>query len=447
MFSVDPLQSIRPQKSLRVIKDIFCGHKGKKNNQGGFLLVGAIFLMLFLGLIIMSTFINSDMQFESARMRIPAQQAFYIAEAGIEYSINQLRQDILFNPEDADRQQTVLGMQNEEDEEEDREVKGTFTLTLTPTLDDEAEEVINDTGLRTVKISSLGTEVENNIPRTVTVIVNVIDPARFFVSTPGELGVASGATIGSSIFGGDVVFNIDDPSQNIIIGGKVQFMNNITATSTDISTISVDDQDFRQDECEKPFDLNQCIESQHGVERQQNVSYPGLDLPRYEALAAIVGESHKGDLTITSFDDDLGGEEGLLYVDGNVTISGEFENTLTIVATKDIIIEGNIGPSEDSLKIGLFASGDVRIPASVSDLNIKSTFIWADGGVFKAEGGQRPADSSLIFDGVIAVRGQEGQSGVDLNVFQNRTYTYDTEIRNSGIFYSNIVSLSSWMEQ
>ena len=148
----------------------------------------------------------------------------------------------------------------------------------------------------------------------------------------------------------------------------------------------------------------------------------------------------------------------IIFAEVDVHVTGNYAWSLLVVAKGNIIIDDNLtfanNPgSPTHPQIGLLADGDVVIPASApGDLSVQA-FVIADGdnpgsqGTFSADGAKF-SKNSLNFEGAIATRGRGGRSAIDLNVFRERNYLFDSTLStNPSIPFSPfIANIIHWQE-
>ncbi len=367
-----------------------------------FTLLAAIFLALFLGIIMGASFLRTYIQLRSVEIRKRAEDAFYVAEAGIEASIFELRRDAEWRD----------GFDNEafkwHEGEADEQTIGYYTVTVSEGAD------LGD--WPTVLLRAEG-RVPNPfksgqyIKKVILARVAVQNPAAFFTATPGYLKVVSGASINGDILGGDVVFDVNHSyppdKRKITIDGDVLYTQNISGQ---------DDPD---------------VEITGNVSSLPPITFTGVDLDYYEEVAQNGGRYIDGDFHYSGDIDkeNLSTNNGVVYVNGDVYISGDVLESVQIVASGNIYITDDIICQNDA-QIGLSAKESVIIPESAPDSITIEAFIRADGGTFEAEGDKGSKDT-LTFSGAISVRGDEGEedsSGIDLNVYAERNYNYDTSL-------------------
>lgn len=407
----------------------------------GFVLIGSIFLVLFLGIFLSISLLRSHIQLQAMDIRRASFYAFYAAESGIDISIAELRRSPEWSSGFVDQQLIwESGGQNEP--------IGWFNVRLAPGA------ILGS--VPTVWLESIGQDFDKRVSRTIVVRTTVENPANFFTSTIGDLVLGSGAAIGTptdpaKLLARDVIFETDaalpdgDPSKVIAINGDVEYIRSLSGQT----------------------DPNVLING--NLIKRDPITFAGVDLERYQALAdpaqggsgryITAGEVPAGGFVIPPATGNidwanLGTNNGLIFVDGDVRITGTVTQSVHIVASGNIYIDGDIqcvDGNGDGIQeqIGLSASGDVIIPPSAPyNLNVDA-MVLADGGVFIAESGGAPK-GTLNFEGVISVRGKSSErSGINLNVYTSRNYTYDSYLNNSAQipFLSAIVNIVNWKEE
>ncbi len=410
-----------------------------KNNKSGFVLLASLFIALFLTIFLGVAFMRSGAQLDMANLRRATHESFHAAESGIERAVFELRSDGSWQVGEETPFTDTIASQEEPDD-----AIGSYAVEVAA-----ADDLF---GFATVWVRSLGLDSLGDVPRAILARVLIENPGRFMVSTLGELRIASGATVDEDILAKDIIFDVNaslpDEEQTIIINGDIFYINSITGETNPAVVINGE-----------------------APQETPSITFAGVDLVRYETIAQSLVDTeesfvHDGNLTIDLADlDGLitdpvegGFEPQIIYVNGDVTVSGEYNVSLLIVADGNVIIDGAVIPDssvEDVPQIGLFAKQDVIIPEGVAasadgDLAINA-FVMADGdgeseGLFIAEG---PVGSlgTLEFTGAIAVRGK-GATAVDMDTFDDRLYTYNTElISNRKIpFVPFIANIIEWRE-
>jgi hypothetical protein len=416
-------------------------NKNIKNNNGAVLLLSLV-VTVFLSVLLGAAMLRSDVQVKEVMNRRQLQEAFYSAETGINVAIYNLREDAAWNP----GQNATPAIIDEP-----------FIVQIATTPQTIGFYSINVqdgqpySGWQTRWITAQGKDSHNVITRTIRARVIVESPTSFLISTLGPLHIISGSQLNADALARDVFFDVDPnlptPSNQIQINGNVHYINSTTGENNPAVIFAPN----------------------KGVHSSPSITFAGVDLNRYQTLAQNtqaqnMGYYATGDLTV-----DLGNlsqfnpnppnpfNPKIIFATGNVTIVGEYSNSILIVAGKNIYINGDI-KADDSLitppQIGLFAKGDVIIPQSVSptsDLNIEG-FVLADGGIPNSQGafiaeGEKYSKGRLNFKGAISVRGS-GTTAIDLNVFQTRDYVFDANLRNNRTipFTPFIVNLIEWQE-
>lgn len=381
----------------------------------GFILISSVFLVLFLGIIIGTSLIRSEIQLRQVDLRRASQDAFYAAESGVEKAIYELRNNPTwrngFNDiaSQCDNGGGIL------------KTVGFYTVSVA-----DGAPVNN---MPTIWLLSQGQDSEKKVSRYIRARLSVENPATYFTSTMGDLILGSGATIGGNILGRDVIFEVNfalpPPQRNITVNGDVEYIRNIEGEGN--SEVSITGQ----------------------ILQRSPITFVSVDLARYRALAQSMGGYINGDFTYSGEINwgNLSTSNGLVFAEGDIYISGNVTESMHFVSAKDIYIEDDI-TCDSQVQIGLSAAGDVIIPGgSPSDITIDA-FINANGGLFKAEG-NKGSKNTLDFEGAIAVRGKSGErTAVDLNVFSVRNYTYDTSLGNNLQipFMSFMANIFSWEE-
>lgn len=402
--------------------------------QRGFILLMSVFLVLFLGIFLSMALLRSQTQLGSIDRTRAGLYAFYAAEAGIDDAIFQLRNVLNW----------TAGFLNKpliwQEGTAHQETVGTYTVIINAGLP------LPPNNIPTLWIDSTGQSI-GPAPvanRNLRARVTVENPADFFTSTISDLVFGSGATVGAvgqraNVLGRDITFDINsalpagDPRRKITIYGDVEYIRNLVGYPDANGEVVLD-----------------AIPTQ-----RPPLTFVGVDLARYRALAQDSGRYVNGDLTIAGDIDwaTMATANGLVFAEGNVSIQGNVKESLHIVAAGNIYINGDIVCLPDIVtgvqaQIGLSASQDVIISASgPNTINIDAMVI-ADGGIFEAQYPGYPKDA-LNFNGVIAVRGKIGvDTAISLNVFTTRNLTYDAALQNNPTipFLAMLVNIVQWQD-
>ncbi len=383
----------------------------------GFVLIGSIFLVLFLGIFLSLALMRSQMQVRLIDTRKASLYAFNAAEAGLNSSLTMLRSDASW----------AAGYTDEPfmwDNAGTSEQVGFYTVSI----------VVDSLNPSVRWILSTGKDINKSVTRVLRAKVVVLNPGSFFASSMSGITIGSGATIEGDLYARDIVFDVNeeltDPAlRRITVNASVEYTRSLVgANNPDV--VFNDGQPVKTDP----------------------ITFTGLDLTRYEQLAALNGRvvngdfSYSGELTKLN----LAAPNGLVYVNGDAHISGSIIDSLHIVATGNIYIDNNIVAQSSggvTPQLGLSAGNDVIIPASApTNLSVEA-FIFADGGVFKAEEAATQK-GTLNFNGSISVRGRDNaDSAINLNAYGNRVYHYNSDLMNMQIPFMNyFVNLIDWKE-
>lgn len=415
----------------------------KINNSGGYVLIMSIAVALFLSILLGAAFVRSTQQLREADQRRAVHQAFSVAEAGIDRALFELRRDPDWGMGTDPNVTSYLAVGNvllNAVEGDDTTVIGTYSIEVAtgPAIEDLGE---------TRWVRSVGHDAESGLQRAVLARVLIDDPSRFLLSTPGALRFKSGAVVEADVLGQDLFFDVNDtladPDQrHITIDGDVLYIDELNPANPQ---------------------ADPDITITGGVNPYPSVTFPGVDVNRYDTLAtglaATMGAyKEMGDLTVdldnlAALESDPGFAPRLIFATGDIRVSGEFDSSLLLVAGGNIYIEGDITPdtATPDAQIGLFAKQDVVIPDGVvgagGDLALEA-FVIADGsdganGEFRAESAVGLGEFN--FTGAISVRGGGGtETGIDLSVFATRNYTHKANIAVP--FSPFIANIIAWQE-
>jgi hypothetical protein len=419
--------------------------KNNRRNNQGYALLTSLLIVVLLGIILGTAMIKANAQLKVIRQRQALQEAFYAAEAGLERSIFELRIDPLWRPGE-NGYPPVQKMTLNRIPGDDTSTIGYYSLEIS-----EGEML---SGWNTLWVRSQGQDVQQNVTRVIVARLLIDNPSRFLVSTLGDLRIGSGADVDADILGQDIFFEANEslgsPERDIMVNGDVYFLRSISGEDNPAVHISPDSQ----------------------VQKFPSITFVGVDLNRYREIASgLVGSGEgivaDGNLTVDLSKLDMlaentgqGGVPKIIFAEGDVTIKGQYDTSLLVVAGGNIYINGSVEPdnsidSNDRPQMGLFADKDVIISEDVEtnggDLSVEA-FIIADGEGDAAEGkftaqGSSFSQGTLTFTGAISVRG-EGRTAVDLNVFNTRNYNFNSELTNQRKipFSPFIVNIINWHE-
>lgn len=364
----------------------------------GFVLLGSIFLSLFIGVFLSISMIRFSMLLENMELRRASLYAFYAAEAGLERAVNELKQNVTWR--DGFANQSLYWQEGTPQQE----LVGTYNVTVA-----DGDPIGNN---RTVWIRSEGHDAASRVTRVVNMHVELENPANFFISSISDVVIGSGAALTGNILGRDITFLINDtvpPEQRLIsVDGDVEYIRNIFGHTLPEVTIT------------------------GAVRQRAPFGFSGVDVDKYRALAQG-GRSITGDFTYSGVINrsTLATTNGLVFVDGNLHISGTVTESIHFVASGNIYIENDIDCQRGGgviAQIGLSANEDVLISATAPTTLSITAYIVADGGMFKAEGVPETKDT-VNFNGSISVKGRAGElSAVALSVYNQRNYSYDTTL-------------------
>jgi len=412
-----------------------------KNKNGAVLLLSLV-VTVFLSVLIGAAMLRSDVQRQEVTQRHSLQESFYAAETGIDNAIYNLRQNASWKPGQG-------GIPAIVDEPFDITVAAlTRTIGFYSIIVEDAPAF---NGWESRWITSSGKDADQVITRKIKARVIVESPTKFLISTLGPLRMTSGSTINADTLAKDVYFDVNSslpvPSNQIHINGNVYYINSKTG------------------------EANPAVIYGPGFStiKSPSITFAGVDLNRYQTLSQDLqllnlGYYSPNNLTINL--DDLSAfnqsppnpfHPQIIFANGDIRISGQYNNSVLIVAAGNIYIDGDIVADTTQAtvpQIGLFAKGDVLIPqttAPAGDLSVEG-FILADGGIPGSQGaflaqGLKYSKGRLNFKGSISVRGNSA-TAVDLNVFSVRNYDFNPDLSNNRTipFTPFIVNTVQWQE-
>ncbi|HDO19449.1 MAG TPA: hypothetical protein ENG74_01850 [Thermoplasmatales archaeon] len=371
--------------------------------------------------------------------------AFYAAEVGIERAIDELRKNGDWWKEATsgfgDRENPFILTQ-----EGDTQPLGYYWIDRDGENNSfgDSDDDIQDGGTyqnwpTTVWIRSYGQDPTRRITRIIAARIAIQSPTEYLLSTPQDIVIRGGANITADILGRDIRFF--PSSTPINVNGKVYYIRNIENEDNPYVHITCSD--------------SECIV------KIPSITFASIDLEWYKELAEKGGIYIGGDFAysgkinweqIVEAADNAGGEingdNGIIFVEGDVYIAGEIETSVHIISAGNIYITGNIEKTEEDTQLGLSAKENIIISEEAPyDLTVEA-FVRADGGIFYAEG-EKNSKGNFTFSGAISLRGSsEAESAIDLNVYQNRSYQYDTGLRTNLTipFVNYIANIIEWKQ-
>ncbi len=412
-----------------------------KNKNGAILLLSLI-MTVFLTLLLGAAMLRSNVQVREVTNRRQLQQAFYAAETGIDVAVFNLRENAAWRP----GQGGIPAIINEPFDVPIAGVRQTIGFY---SIDVQTAPIFN--GWNSCLITAEGQDSQHIITRRIQARVIVESPTRFLISTLGPLHFASGAVLDADTLARDVFFDINPaltaPQNEIHLNGDVFYINSAT-NATNAAVI---------------------FDSGKNIVRSAAITFAGVDTNRYQTLAQNFQISNTGLHYIGNLPVDLNNLSSLnpnpgkpfnpriIYATGDINISGQYSDSILIVAAKNIYIDGDVVADTSvstTPQIGLFAKGDVIIPtttAPTGTLNIEA-FVLADGGIPGSQGtfvaqGPKFSKGQLNFTGSISARGT-GPTAVDLNAFNTRVYNFNPDLNNNRTipFTPFIVNIVEWQE-
>ncbi len=402
-------------------------------NERGVALLAGVMIVFFLSLMIGAALLRSQMLLKEVDQRIDSHYAFYCAEAGLDRALFELRRNSNWRPGPGEQGVSITINQGG-----NPVTLGTYSLSA------------QDGGVfqnwDTVWVRSIGYEAGGLTPRTLVARIIVANPAKFLVLTLGSLHIVSGASVDFDIFGQDIYFDVNEtlpsPQKDINVNGDVYYIRSVNG------------------------DRNPAVKFGTGSStiNSPSITFAGVDLNRYRTLAQNLTSTGEGLYDPDALSVDLDSYSStspapkIIFAEGDISVHGDYPNSLIIVSGGDIILDGDIGANSTETgplrpQLGLLAQKDVTIPATTAtgtDMNLEA-FVMANGGSgsqgnFIAQGSPR-TKGSLNFSGAIAVRGA-GRTGVDMNAFQQRNYNFNSQLsaNNSIPFSPFIANIVLWNE-
>ena len=425
--------------------------KRRLENKKGIILLASTVLLLIFGILLGGTFLKVAMQLKQADVRTAKSQSFYIAESGVERGVFELRQQFTFR--------TAITQAVSNSAVPPAQI-GTYYLQFAnPAAGNLTCRGRPYVWVRSDGVSDLRVNPNRSaarIRKSICARVASFRQTDYFQLTMGTLNPQAGSNYNGNLFARDIGFFPGNGSINVT--GEVHYIQSVTGwnnTPSDAQPGSV------------------TITGNGGVPLQKpNITFMGVDLSRFRALAqnGSAGAWCNGNTTISGAfntstaicSGDTAGN-GVIFVEGDLTISGTYSSNLTIVATGNITIANNLRSNgavmgaAGNRQLGLFAGGDIKIGTPSGSFNIDvESFVLADGGKIIAECSD--PDPSLCantkgilnFTGAMSARGTQNPSDVPiaLNTYQTRNYNFNQQfIANNTIpFLPSSANICSWEE-
>ncbi len=408
-------------------------HSKMITKESGAVLLLSLLVTVFLSVLLGAAMLRSEVSVKEMMQRRQMQEAFYAAETGLDTAIFNLRQNAAWKPGigpiepiiDAPFNITVAGVS---------QTIGFYSITV--------EDAPDYDNWKTQWITASGKDSGKIITRKIKARVIVESPAKFLISTMEDLHINSGSQLNDLTLAKNVFFDVNaslpPPENQIHINNKVLYMGTITGEKNPAVVYGPDGK----------------------TESATAITFAGVDQSRYETLAINLEDRNEGKYSTEDLHIDLGNLETLnpepgrvflpqiIYSEKDIHISGEFDNSILIVAAGNLYIDGNIVAKDTSPapQIGLFAKGNVRIPSSApKDLKIEA-FVLTEGQ-FIAQG-PKYSKGELKFKGSISAKGVIGSTAVDLNVYKKRDYSFnpDLSLNRTIPFTPFIVNTIYWQE-
>jgi hypothetical protein len=411
-------EEISKVKAMKTIKNM------KNKGHAGIVLATALFAMVMLGILITAVSLRMNLETRGTDAQRDTTISMHIAEAGIEDCLDQLRRNPALLAGPVFVNQPLLDI--------DGNTAGFYTVNIT------SRDIASMQPWVIVSISSTGNLVagDTSFQRTINADIITANPADFFAFVDDRAVISNGAVItNGSLYAREIEFNINPLFGDLIINQPTFFVAGYGYNVNDPDPVNPPNVIFNQ--------LPQAMQSP--------VAFPAINEAYYQVLAAQGGRALSGNQTFNGLALG-GGENGIIYVDGDVYIQGIVNDPIAVVATGNIHITGDITWQLDANgdpvgKLGLFAKGDVIIEDTAPpNINIRAQIITE--GVFKTEG-FRSSKDNLRFDGSMAVKGAAGQTAVDLTVYAQRQYNYDQSLVVAPLIPAspNVANIISWQEQ
>ncbi|MDD3375691.1 MAG: hypothetical protein PHY73_08250 [Candidatus Omnitrophica bacterium] len=389
----------------------------------GMALVGVLLVMLFLGVLMMMAFFSASAYTTSSIVQESSDSALYCAQAGVEETLRQLRNGAGLNwlgTVDAGGNPIFQDVNNPANP---AVPAGQFSIA----------QVILPGGLIPdgvwfnipFRITGWAPSLDGQIAtRTLEVVVRAMDPATNIFTANAPLTAGAGATIGGNVFAESFAFATATAANPITITGDLNYIRNLSRAN--------------QADVDVQGDINQVA----------NIVFPSINMNNFASAAPGFNFAGNTSLEGWTFDGStIPG--GIIYVDGDLHISGHVANqSIAIAATGDIYITGDITTDNNDVQLGLFSDKNVFIASSVSgDLNVDAFIMAKDG--FEAEYDATNPKDTLNFNGAVCVFGNQvgSTSAIDTSAFTQRNFAYNPQLAaNNNIpqmfFFADLIELA-----
>ncbi len=402
---------------------------------------------------------------EFSQREIYPSSSFWISEAGTEHAKAWLKDDLEKTGVPPSGVESFRPFEDEEDENGELEFgEGKYSVTIDPDDDNPGKSI------KKYKIISLA-RVESNSPsgeivtrKEVDVVMRIESFAKFSYFTSNEYNPDIGETIW--FMGKDSIYGPLHSNSQINISGDPTFYGKVTSTADSFnyyhSGPPADNPDFKEG-----YELD--------VEAIDMDEYKNLE--RLENAANTGGLHLSGDYTITlnqegtltyengssSYTVNISSFNGVVYCDGNVSISGTLKGKLTVAAASDkyISIIGHLKyktPPDDpdcTDMLGLVAGQEIKVSTSApNNLRIDATLMVFDKSFYVENYSSRPPSGKLsIWGGIIQnYRGPVGTFWADSGEIASgfsKDYHYDSRVVENPPPYfptTGRYELAAWQE-
>ena len=453
--------------------------KKRLAKKEGIILLGAVVLLLVFGILLGGTFLKVAMQLREADVREESSKSFYLAESGIEKAIYELRLTNQWRAKGTTG--TYKAIDNQPVYKDPVALTGqigTYDLQAFSPADTTPPSPATWNGWNYVWVRSDGVSNLSALPnkpnarfrRTICARVIAFKPSDAFQLTLGNILPMAGDTYEGDLLSRAINFPSLLPGETITVNGTVNYMDKYSGLPQPGITIT----------------------GNGGAPKQSpNITFMGVDLNHFKTQAQTGSagafctgpQPYKltigGGGTFNRSTNICGGDtagNGIVYVEGDVIISGYYDASMLIVATGNITIANDFRSklpitgtipamgAAGNPQIGLFAGQDVKIASAASSSNLYvEAFVMANGGEFIAEGPCNPPGSTncppqtnwkssgtLHFTGAMSARKAQDPNtdAFKLRTYRYRDYHYNQQFKLAPTIplMPSIANVVSWQE-
>lgn len=338
-------------------------------NENGFVLALALFTMLLLTVIGISATKTTTMELQISRADRTYNSTFYQADSGVQYVLAGIRADL----QDADNPVQIQDINPAV-----YPVPAGFSFSIGP------DSTFFGVGPYSFTVTGTGPEdSESSITVNFTVATPTHPAFGVGILTDGSLFINGAPSINGGMHANG---NITQNGAGII-NGTVTAVGNVKVGSTTPSPPEggVD-----------PIEVPRITDAKFGELRDEAQISPNIYIDNSESSnGGGKGKSGGGSYNLDS-DGDLGGI--IIFVDGDVTISGDIQNA-SIIATGNITVNGSSQLTAGQIGVAMAAGGDIIMNGASDSYGL----FWSNGSF--VQNGASTVNGSIVSTGNITRNG------------------------------------------